>query len=67
MVGRYKNLYDGSILEVYWDIVVDIEKGKKIRSKELFGKFIQSETKYLLDPFILKDNWNKFQTFEKII
>jgi len=57
MIGRYKNKLDGSILEVY--------QVKDKRVTKYVAKWIESKTKQGLE-FDLTDNFNKFQTFEKI-
>lgn len=57
ILGQYQNKHDGSILEVY----------KAIERKEvkLKGKWIQAKTKQGHE-FDLTENFNKFETFEKL-
>ena len=57
MIGRYRNKLDGSILE----IVQVVER----REKKLKAIWIESQTKQGLE-FFINDNFNKFQTFEKL-
>ena len=54
--GQYQNKYDGSILEVYQEVI-----RKQIIWK---ARWIKSETKQ--GEFDLTENFNKFETFNLI-
>lgn len=56
-IGQYQNKHDGSILEVF-----QVIERKEMKLK---GKWIQSKTKQGQE-FDLNENFNKFETFEKI-
>ena len=55
--GRYRNKIDDSVLEVY-----RVNDKREIKLK---ARWIQSKTKSGQE-FDLTDNFNKFETFEKI-
>jgi hypothetical protein len=53
---KFRNKIDGSIIEVYTD-----------KRKVTWAKFIESKTKNDLEKFILTENFNKFETWKKVI
>lgn len=68
MNGKYQNIIDQNIIIIYDEIEISIDKtNKKTKQNVKFAKYLESKTKLNLDPFKINENFNKFNTWVKIL
>jgi hypothetical protein len=65
--GKYQNIVDKNIIEIYDDFETSIDKtNRKLKQSIKMCKFIESKTKINLEPFKINESFNKFETWIKI-
>jgi len=67
MNGKYQNIVDDNIIEIYDDFETLLDKtNRKTKQSIKMCKFIESKTKIHLEPFKINESFNRFDTWIKI-